>query len=89
MVKVDGPESTKVGKETEMTQIIIVESREKLPDNCRKVGQSVGSYYPSAALAVYLDKQPVVWTLTESLYDETGAYRAYLVSYYVADVEAD
>ena len=66
-----------------MAQIIIVPNRENLPDSCYKAGESLGSIYPSAALAIYLDSQEKVWTLTEGLYDETGAYRGYVVSYYV------
>ena len=68
-----------------MAQIIMVSSRNKLPESCLKAGESLGCYFPSASLATYLDKPDKVWTLTEDLFDETGAYRGYIVSYYVAN----
>ena len=68
-----------------MAQIIIVPSRDKLPEFCLKAGESLGCYHPSASLAAYLDKQDKIWTMTEDLFDETGAYRGYIVAYYVVD----
>ena len=68
-----------------MTQVLMLDSREQIPAVCRKAGETLGTHYPAGTFAEYLRSQEKIWTLTESLYDETGARRGSITSYYVEE----
>lgn len=66
-----------------MTHYIRIWDREEIPEFCCKAGTTFADGEPKGHLAEVLGKEPVIWILTEPLYDEYGAFRVWSKSYYI------
>ena len=67
----------------EMTHIIKIESREEIPDFCYKAGETLAENRPAGRLAELLSNQPVVWVWKQARTDDYGAFKMYVVYYYI------